>query len=460
MEKNRPLAFRIVTLGCKTNQSESDEISAILAGSGLINTGINNACDSISGTSEHIGGNVSEHIGGNVSSRISNACDYIIINTCTVTGATDGKVRQAIRAARKSAPHSTIIVTGCYTVFNAKALKDLGADYIFTNSEKEKLAGFILKDTKNIFQSVPSSERSRAFIKIQDGCGQRCSYCIVPMVRGPYKSTEPEKVIEKINYFVSHGFEEAVLTGIHAGKYGVDFTDNAGGCNGLSGLIKKILENTGIRRIRLSSIEVNEIDNDLINIISGSNKRVAKHLHIPLQSGSNKILSAMNRKYDAGFFNETVKAVKEKIPSITLTTDIIVGFPGETDQDFEMTMSMLENIGFSKTHVFKYSQRQGTAAASMKGQVDERIKKDRSRIARGAADKLRKEFILSNKGVIQETVFEEFNEKLQIASGTSENYLKVYFKPQAQNKDIIKKGKILNIMADAPYREGLFGTII
>lgn len=464
MGRNTPAAFKIITLGCKTNQSESDDIARELCTAGLINLDL-------------LSGNYGMHPGKAASTDFKDADyrdhatnpDYIIINTCTVTAATDSKVRQSIRSARKKAPEAIIIATGCFTLFNESTLKELGADHVFANNSKGLIAGFIkdsIKNNKNNNIKEPGRamafhERSRAFVKIQDGCQQGCTYCIVPLVRGQYNSKKPEEIIDEINLLTENGYEEIVLTGIHIGKYGVDFPGDRGPAADLTSLLGRIIESTQARRIRLSSIEINEIDSGLIDIICGSNKRIAGHLHIPLQSGSNAVLAAMNRKYDTSFFDKTIYAIKDKIPEITLTTDIITGFPGETEKDFEMTIEMIVKTGFSKVHVFKYSPRAKTAAAVMEGQVDEKVKKTRSRTAIELAEGLRKQFLAASIGRPLEVVFEEFDLKTQLACGTSENYIKTYFCiPPGRNYSFIKKGKILSVMADDLYRDGLLGRII
>ena len=473
MDRNAPPAFKIITLGCKTNQSESDDIARELCAAGFINHG---HLSGNSGTyplkADSTGYKDADFKDSDYMDHIKSHAinpDYIIINTCTVTAATDSKVRQSIRAARKNAPEAIIIATGCFSIFNDRTLKELGADHVFANNRKGLIAGFIkdsLKNNKNNSLKEPGQplafhERSRAFVKIQDGCQQGCTYCIVPLVRGQYNSKKPAEIIDEINLLAGNGYEEIVLTGIHIGKYGVDFHGDGDTASNLTSLLGRIIESTQARRIRLSSIEINEIDSGLIDIICGSNRRIAGHLHIPLQSGSDSVLAAMNRKYDTAFFDKIILEIKNRMPSIALTTDIIAGFPGETNKDFEMTVDMILKTGFSKVHVFKYSPRAKTAAALMEGQIDEKVKKTRSRTAIELAEGLRKQFIAASIGRPQEVVYEEFDLKTQLASGTSENYIKTYFCiPHWHNYSFIKKGKILSVMADELYRDGLLGSII
>ena len=265
---------------------------------------------------------------------------------------------------------------------------------------------------------------SRALVKIQDGCEQSCSYCIVPSVRGCYKSIQPDLIIDTIKNLVNKGFEEIVITGIHIGKYGIDFGQNYS----LTSLLKTILGSTTVKRIRLSSIEINEINQELLEIVKKSNGRVARHFHIPLQSGSNKILKLMNRHYTREYFLDAIKSIEKKLDGIAITTDIIVGFPGESEADFMETLEMAKNVSFSKMHVFKFSPRTNTPAALMEGQISEIVKSNRSHIARKLGEELRNRYIRSNLNNELEVLCEEIDPESGLYSGTSGNYIKVYFK--------------------------------
>ncbi len=265
-------------------------------------------------------------------------------------------------------------------------------------------------------------------------------------MRGPYLSTDPEKIIADIKNLVYQGHDEIVLTGIHIGKFGVDLLSKKTAIKTLPGLVLEILKNTGVKRLRLSSIEINEIDESLIDVIRNNRPRIAPHLHIPLQSGSDNVLKAMNRKYDGNFFISAVENIKKAIPDITLTTDIIVGFPGETDEDFISTVDMVKNIDFSRLHVFKYSKRPGTKAADMAGHLQEKTKTERSRILRELGLDLRNSFIASNINKKLDVVCEEYDMKTGIAGGTSDNYIKVYFDLNFEEYKL-KKGRILKVYA-------------
>jgi len=437
------LKFSIYTLGCKTNQSESDCIASDLTGRGFLIV------------------------------SIKEKPDFSIINTCTVTSASDSKARQLIRRIKQSNPGGKIIVTGCFVVFNEKFLAENKIDFIVRNEDKYNIPELVYKifninftGKVNAFSETATSPspalpyqniHSRALVKIQDGCEQNCSYCIVPSVRGCYKSIPPGLIINTIKNLVNKGFEEIVITGIHIGKYGIDFEQN---CS-LASLLKTILGSTTIKRIRLSSIEVNEINQELIEIVKKSNGRVARHFHIPLQSGSNRILKLMNRHYTREFFHDAVKSIEKKLDGIAITTDIIVGFPGESEADFMDTLETAKNVSFSKMHVFKYSARINTPAALMEGQISEIVKSNRSHIARKLGDELRNTYIRSNLNNDLEVLCEEIDSESGLYNGTSSNYIKVYFKikpGQLQNRVFeTVRGRLLKIKAQELYRDGLTG---
>jgi threonylcarbamoyladenosine tRNA methylthiotransferase MtaB len=454
------IKFSVFTLGCKTNQSESDNISRILTEKGFALVGL------------------------------KDIPDFAIINTCTVTSATDRKVRQLIRRIKNKSPDTKFVVTGCYTVFNNRFLSDNNMEFIVSNDEKYKIPDLIFKIVKtglapfnisgNISDKLFSNNsfisdeiivkksysnkhldhffHSRALVKIQDGCEQQCSYCIVPLVRGSYISIPVKKVINEISSLVGMGHEEIVITGIHIGKYGIDFNRS----DNLSNLLDEILAKTTVKRIRLSSIEINEIDKNLIKLINLSDGRVARHLHIPLQSGSNRILKEMNRHYTREYFLDVIKDIKDSIPEITFTTDIIVGFPGETEKYFLETIDTIKKVGFSKIHVFKYSKRNGTKAALFENQVSETEKTVRSKKLRNLGFEMRTKFLLYNLGKILDIVCEKIEnkrEEIVTVSGTSENYIKIYFNLNLQDFKALRV-KIIKVITESLYSEGLFGSIV
>jgi len=439
------LKFSIYTLGCKTNQSESDCIASDLISRGFLIV------------------------------SLKEKPDFSIINTCTVTSASDSKARQLIRRIKQANPGGKIIVTGCFVVFNEKFLAENKIDFIIRNEDKYNIPGLVYKIFNINFTGKahalsdisPSPSpalpyqniHSRALVKIQDGCEQNCSYCIVPLVRGCYKSIRPGLIVDTIKNLVNKGFEEIVITGIHIGKYGIDFGQN---CS-LASLLITILGSTTVKRIRLSSIEINEINQELLEIVKQSNGRVAPHFHIPLQSGSNRILKLMNRHYTREYFLDAIKSIEKKLEGIAITTDIIVGFPGESEADFIETLEAAKEVSFSKMHVFKYSARTNTPAALMEGQVSEIVKSNRSHTTRKLGEELRNTYIRSNLNNELEVLCEEIDSESGLYSGTSGNYIKVYFKikpNQLQNRVFeMVRGKLLKIKAKELYRGGLTGEL-
>jgi len=304
---------------------------------------------------------------------------------------------------------------------------------------------------------------SRPLIKIQDGCEQNCTYCIVPRVRGRYMSTGLADIISKIGHIERLGYEEVVLTGIHIGKYGVDSKsirpgEDGAGVYELNQLIAEILDRTKIKRIRISSLEINEVTAGLLEVIKNDSIRIAQHLHIPLQSGSNRILEAMGRPYDRDYFIQKIKAVREILPGIAITTDIMVGFPGESDGDFTDTVSLAGELRFSKLHVFKYSPRPGTIASKLEGQVGSSQKAKRSEKLRKLGDGLRDDFLNNNLEKKLLVVCERQNKESGIFSGTSGEYIKVYFRSKRDFRKI--HGKLIQLKSSKRYLNGLWASEI
>jgi len=324
----------IETLGCKLNQSESETMGRDLSAAGY-----------------------------RIVHSIDEA-DIFLLNTCTVTGVADRKARQAARASLKTNPRIKVVITGCYAERDSGELSKLpGIATVLGNAAKSNIAselesiGFI--HSKEPFKS--EAGRTRSMIKIQDGCDHRCAYCIVPLVR-PHKScVHAEIIIEQIKKRQAEGFREVILTGTEIGEYAKD------GLN-LAGLLKRILAKTGIERVRISSLQPQEINQELVNL--WKNKRLCRHFHLSLQSGSDTVLRHMQRRYNKASYRSAVKLIRDAVPEAAITTDIIAGFPGETDAEFEKSFRFIEEIGFSRLHVFPYSPRPGTLAASMPGQVE------------------------------------------------------------------------------------------
>ena len=442
-KSKKQAGFSIATFGCKTNQSESDKMIRELLSCGF-----------------------------NLVQYNENP-EFVIINTCTVTSISDKKARQFIRKIKHSSPAAKIIVTGCFVELNNEFLKENEILYIFPNDKKDEITDFIKRETnfKNLRTENKENKEfkgkhTREFIKIQDGCEQKCSYCIVPYVRSKYKSENPTGIISGVGHACSNGIEEIVITGIHIGKYGIDFRNDTSNSIDkikyseldLNNLCRLLIEKTAIKRIRLSSIEINEITDDLLNLICSS-PIIARHLHIPLQSGSSIVLEKMGRPYDSHYFFNKISKIKKMIPDIALTTDLIVGFPGETEADFGETLEAVKKINFSRVHVFKYSPRKLTPAAEMNNQISEDIKNERSQKLRKIAIELREQFINFNKGKTLQAVVEKIDYIKNFACGMSENYIKVYFQPDEENKEI-KIGKIVKVKTNLSYMDGLKGEVV
>lgn len=337
--------------------------------------------------------------------------DIYIINTCSVTNESDKKSRKMINRARKNNPDACIIVMGCYSQVSSNEIE---ADIILGNKDKSKIIEILdeyletkrkqkiiydLKETEFENMEITDFENhTRAFVKIEDGCNAFCSYCIIPYTRGRVRSKKVESVINEVTNLVNKGYKEIVLTGIHTGRYGIDINSS------LEELLSKLVDIPGIFRIRLSSIEINEITPGIIKILK-ENKVMAKHLHVPIQSGSNKILKLMNRRYNKEEFIALIDKLKE-IPDISLTTDLIVGFPHETEEDFEETIETLMKINFTKIHTFPYSRRKGTLADSMDEQVPSEIKKKRVHRILELSNKFENKYYESKIGMIYDGVVE------------------------------------------------------
>lgn len=369
--------------------------------------------------------------------------DVYIINTCSVTNTSDVKSRKVIHQAIRRNPDACIVAIGCFIEANHDYHED-GVDILLGNANKSKVLEYVerywqTKQKANYFVTpIPEKfddmtmstflGRTRAFIKIQDGCENFCSYCIIPYVRGKCRSKNFQTVLEEIQNYVQHGYKEVVLTGIHTGNYGVDLgTDFAA-------LLREIVKINGLVRLRISSIEITELTDEVLQIIR-DNDVIVDHLHIPLQAGSDKILRLMNRKYDLVYFKQKMEQIREIRPDISLTTDIIVGFPSETEEDFQDTLSFVREVQFSKVHVFPYSRRSGTVAADMAEQVPGDVKKDRVRRLLALSKELETEYM---KKFIGKTlpVLMEVN-RTDYSLGHTSNYLLVKVPGEYQSEDLV-----------------------
>ena len=353
--------------------------------------------------------------------------DVVVLNSCTVTANSDSKARQYLRRARRSNPGALVVATGCYA---QRAKDDLSAmkavSLVLDNRDKENLVSAVAAEL-NIEVGLPIQNRpvaalgrSRAMVKIQEGCDQVCAYCIVPKVRGRERSIQPEEIIAEINSQEEYGCREAVLTGTQLGTYGFDLS----GID-LPGLLRRALAETSIDRLRVSSLQAQEITPELLEL--WDDPRLCPHFHIPLQSGSDTILKAMRRRYDTARFAETVELVREKIPGAGITTDIIVGFPGEGVREFAKSYSFVASIGFSDMHVFPYSIRPGTSAAYLDGQVDVTNKRERTGEMLELAATAKVEFRRGALGQTRPVLWEpgKGSDSAGIWSGLTDNYLRV-----------------------------------
>lgn len=360
--------------------------------------------------------------------------DIVIINTCTVTNTSDKKSRNIIRQAVKKHENAVIVVMGCYSQVRSADIKEIdGVDIIIGNTKKSKVVSLVeeyLKNKKSITEidnimhtdfepmELDTFEtRTRAFVKIQDGCNNFCSYCIIPYSRGNIRSKEKDDVVSEIKCLVKNGYKEVVLTGIHTGHYGKDKYDYD-----FSDLLSELCKIDNLKRIRISSIEITELDSKFIDVLK-NNKVIVNHMHIPLQSGCDKTLKEMNRKYDTKYYLDKINLIRSIRPNISITTDLIVGFPNETEEDFNNTLSFLRKVKFSKIHVFPYSRRKGTKADLMDNQIDEQTKHKRVKEVLKLSEELEIEYM--NKFINTDVLvlIEKFENG--IISGHTENYIPV-----------------------------------
>ncbi len=398
------MKYAIYTLGCKVNIFESESVGKILDENGYTRA-----------TDDEV-------------------ADLYIINTCTVTNKSDSKSRKLIRSAIKKNPEAIVVVMGCYAQLSKDEIVAIdGVDIILGNDDKNKIYEIVeqyKKDNKqlilvsDIMKSKVMSdlatdtfyENTRAFLKIQDGCNNFCSFCIIPYARGLMRSKPKDQVINEVVELVENGYKEIVLTGIHTGGYGSDLEDYT-----ISDLVADILEVEGLVRLRISSIEINQIDEKLINIMQ-TNKKLARHLHIPIQSGSDSVLLDMRRKYTTEEFIKKIEYLRLKIENLSVTTDIIVGYPTEDEVLFAESVETCNKVNFSELHVFPYSKRNGTPAAKYK-QVHDQDKKLRSEKLLKLSEKLKESFYKTNIGYTDTIIIETV--KAGYSYGKTSNYLSV-----------------------------------
>lgn len=396
--------------------------------------------------------------------------DVYVINTCTVTNTGDKKSRQVIRRAIRRNPDAVICVTGCYAQTSpAEIMAIPGVDIVVGTQDRTKLLGLIdeyrverqpINAVRNIMKNrvyeeldVPAfTDRTRASLKIQEGCNNFCTFCIIPWARGLMRSRDPEEVIRQAQQLVDAGYLEIVLTGIHTGGYGEDLKDY-----NLARLLRDLETKVkGLKRLRISSIEASQLTDEVIEVLRQSST-IVRHLHIPIQSGSNTVLKRMRRKYTMEFFAERLDRLREALPHLAITSDVIVGFPGETEEEFMETYNFIRDHRFSELHVFPYSKRTGTPAARMEDQIDEDVKNERVHRLIELNDQLAKQYAADFEEEVLEVIPEE-KYKLDPASGLYEgytdNYLKVVFPADESRVGKIVKVKITK--AGYPYNEGQF----
>ena len=383
--------------------------------------------------------------------RSATQADVVILNSCTVTANSDSKARQYLRRARRANPDALVVATGCYA---QRAKDELSAmeevSLVLDNRQKETLVSTVAAKLNVVadssIQNAPVAApvgRSRAMVKIQEGCDQVCAYCIVPKVRGRERSIPPEEIIAEINGRSENGCREAVLTGTQLGTYGFDLP----GID-LRDLIRRVLAETSIDRLRVSSLQAQEITHELLEL--WDDPRLCPHLHIPLQSGSDTILRSMRRRYDTARFAETVELVRKKIPDAGMTTDIIVGFPGEGEREFAESYSFAMSVGFSDMHVFPYSIRPGTSAAHLDGQVEVIKKRERTGEMLELAATAAREFRLGSLGQTRPVLWEpgKGRDAGGIWSGLTDNYLRVKAQSDRELGNVITDAHLIGLDGD------------
>ncbi|MDD4624455.1 MAG: tRNA (N(6)-L-threonylcarbamoyladenosine(37)-C(2))-methylthiotransferase MtaB [Bacilli bacterium] len=378
--------------------------------------------------------------------------DIYVINSCTVTNNADIKTRKTINHIKNNYPNSTLALVGCYSQVNKEINID-GIDIIIGTSNKSKIVELVedyIKNKKQIYKiediykcnfenmSIDNfNTKTRAFVKIQDGCNNYCSYCIIPYARGNIRSKDMDDIINEVTKLVHNGYKEIVLTGIHTGHYGKEK-----GINDLSDVLINLSKIDNLKRIRLSSIEITEIDDKFLKCLKDIDI-IADHLHIPIQSGCNKTLKDMLRKYDVNYFKNKIDVIRQIRPDISITTDVIVGFPNETDEDFNETVSTIRDINFSKLHVFPYSKRNGTKAALMQNQINSITKRKRSKILIDLSNELENNY--KNKFINKKAIIIPETYKDGYLIGHSSNYLLIKEKGNIEEINKLKEITLLNI---------------
>lgn len=431
------------TLGCKVNQYETQALKELFSAEGY-----------------EI---VSE----------DEPADVCVVNTCSVTNMADRKSRQVVRHFKKINPDCIIAVTGCYAQIGKDALKAMDEiDIVAGTNEKSRIPELVKEfiEEKNRVYSVLEYEelrnfdemgiveamegRTRAYLKIQEGCNRFCSYCIIPYARGSVRSRDEADILNEAELLIERGYKELVLTGINTALYGCD----TGGEPKLHVLIDKMSRIPGNFRIRLSSLEPTVINAEYIKKLFEYDK-LCHHVHLSVQSGSDNILKKMNRRYDMAEYRDIVNVIKEFDKNYGITTDIIVGFPGETEEDFKESVKAVENIDFGKVHVFKYSRRKGTPADKMTDQISPQVKSIRSDIMMKTAENTGNRFMDSNKGTVRCVLFEEYDSKKGLITGLTDNYIRIYAETDEKTAEkTINSFK--NVLLQQRFLDGMKGILI
>ena len=432
-----------MTLGCKVNQFETETMEGLFKRAGYT-------------------------IG-----KFDEPADAYVINTCSVTSLGDRKSRQIIRRAHRENPDAVIAVCGCYAQTAPEAIQSIeGVSVVLGTKERSRIVEYVeqaMREKTQVvnvtdvmqaktFEDIPlydMPERTRAFLKIEDGCENFCSYCIIPYARGPVKSRKPIHIREEAEKLVKAGFREIVLTGIHLGAYGRDLApialaDGTMRKITLADACREVLAVGGLKRLRLGSLESLELSPELFELIR-TDERFCAHLHLPLQAGSDQVLHDMNRHYDTAEFARLIENVEREVPGIAVSTDIIVGFPGETEELFADGLAFVERMNFSRMHVFPYSRRSGTPAAKRKDQIPEPVKKERVHRMQALADRKEREFHEQFLGRTMRVLFE--TTKDGITDGLTDNYIRVY------TDSPVTSGELYEVHIEKLYKDGVWGQV-
>jgi threonylcarbamoyladenosine tRNA methylthiotransferase MtaB len=429
-----PLRVAIETQGCKLNQADSMALAREFTTAGFH---VVDATDPL---------------------------DAYVLNSCTVTHVADRKARRALRAARRRNPDATIVATGCYAQRSPETLQAIPEiDIVLGNDDKKAVVGRVLNALTDIPPLLAAgrdpittsvSDRTRAMVKIQEGCDQVCAFCIVPRVRGRERSVPSEAIVEDISRFESLGFKEVVLTGTQLGSYGFDLPAK----QNLTSLLARILDSTTVPRIRVSSLQPQDIDDGLLEL--WADPRLCPHFHLPLQSGSDSVLERMRRRYDADACEAAADAVRRHVSGVAITADVIVGFPGETDEDFRRTLDLCKRVKFADLHVFPYSPRPGTSATHLGDRVKPEIVSERSRKllahAVDSASDFKRMFIGASRPVLWESSRE--SESQQIWTGLTDNYLRVTTVSRAPLANTITDARLDRVDGHGLVSEGAANT--